>query len=64
VFLVVCLRVFLGRLSHPYFKKLKREFRIMVGCSICRIVIDSIYLIFSLSGDSSRERWCVSEENY
>lgn len=64
-FLLVSLRVFLGRLKDPHLASLRREFGIMVCCSLCRIVIDSLYLLLSPHHDSSEGvSWCVSEENY
>jgi hypothetical protein len=36
----------------------------MVSCSLCRIVIDSLYLMLSPHRDPSGESWCVSEVNY
>lgn len=65
VFLLVSLKVFLGRLNDPHLASLRQEFRIMVCCSLCRIVIDSLYLILSPHHDSSKGvTWCVSEANY
>lgn len=60
IFLLISLRIFMGRLNSPHLASLRREFSIMVSCSICRIIIDSLYLILNPHSDSSGESWCVS----
>lgn len=66
IFIFLSLRIFVNRLNPIHFKRLKREYIIMFCCSICRIVIDSLYLIYNPHYDQNGqgESYCISEANY
>lgn len=66
IFIFLSLKIFVNRLNPVHFRRLKQEYIIMFCCSICRIVIDSLYLIFSPHYDQNGqgESYCISEANY
>lgn len=44
VFLLLALRIFIIRLRDPRFMPLRREYKLMFFFSLCRVVVDSLYV--------------------
>ena len=60
IFIFLSISLFMTKLQNHYSKSLKTQYWQMFSCSICRIVIDSLYLVINAHDDNA-ERWCVSE---
>lgn len=59
IFIVLSIHIFIKRLNHLYYSRLKMEYWIMFSCSVCRIVIDCVFVGYN---SIVNERLCVSEK--
>jgi hypothetical protein len=62
IFILLSIYIFIIRLRHANYGKLKMEYWVMFSCSICRITIDGIFLgLFLLT--ESEEELCLSDSH-